>query len=224
MTYGILCIISLGSYSYGVLIVGASKLSRCARAPMPATHHTQKSTTSATHNSTMSADGLPAPHHLLGQIFPEWKSLKGRVAHELSEEGRGFRMGRGGSTQKKFICSGRTSDGGGCESEIRATLGRRTGGWKVSYVELEHVNCSGGVAKATGATLAPFAAEAISNNPDMSGAELGRLYKKKVGSLVQEKGRHVGVVGDSFSGERCEGGARGLCDAARAVDMLQLHV
>ena len=83
--------------------------------------------------------------------------------------------------QKKFICSGRSSDGGGCHSEVRATLGRRTGEWKVSYVELEHVNCSGGVAKATGATLAPLAAEAIPNNPDMSGAELGRLYKKKVG-------------------------------------------
>ena len=75
----------------------------------------------------MSADGLPAPHHFLGQCFPEWKSLKGRVAHEFSEEGRGFRMGRGGSAQEKFICSGRTGDGGGCQSEVRATLGRRTG-------------------------------------------------------------------------------------------------
>ena len=59
----------------------------------------------------------------------------------------------------------------------------------MSYVELEHVNCSGGVAKGTGATLAPFAAEAISNNPDMIGAELGHLYKKTVG--LKSAGRSV---------------------------------
>ena len=52
-------------------------------------------------------------------------------------------------------------------------------------MELEHVNCSGGVAKATGATLAPFAAEAISNNPDMSGAEQKKVGLKSAGRSVR---------------------------------------
>eukprot|EP00752_Nemacystus_decipiens_P013035 g11532.t1 len=98
-------------------------------------------------------------------------------------------MGRGGSTQKKFLCSGRASDGGGCQSEVRATMGRKSREWRISYVDLQHANCSGGVAKATGATLAPFAAEAMANNPNMNSAELGRLYKKNVG--LQAKPRTV---------------------------------
>lgn len=56
-------------------------------------------------------------------------------------------------------------------------------------MDLQHANCSGGVAKATGATLAPFAAEAMANNPHMNSADLGRLYKKNVG--LQAKPRTV---------------------------------
>eukprot|EP00752_Nemacystus_decipiens_P002471 g2327.t1 len=97
--------------------------------------------------------------------------------------------GAGLRTQKKILCSGRASDGGGCQSEVRATMGRKSREWRISYVDLQHANCSGGVAKATGATLAPFAAEAMANNPHMNSADLGRLYKKNVG--LQAKPRTV---------------------------------
>ena len=132
------------------------------------------------------------PHHSIISCTngcADSKRLTARVAHEFSEAGRGFKMGRGGSTQKKFLCSGRASDGGGCQSEVRATMGRKSREWRISYVDLQHANCSGGVAKATGATLAPFAAEAMANNPNMNSVELGRLYKKHVG--LQSKPRTV---------------------------------
>ena len=109
------------------------------------------------------------------------------MAQEFLEGGRGFKMGKGGGSQRKFICSGRKSDNGGCQSEVRATKGRASNEWKISYVNLDHVNCSGGAAKATAATLAPFAAEAITNNPNMNGAELGGLYKRLKGVAGKDR-------------------------------------
>ena len=50
--------------SVGAGVCTSFHLSRCARAPMPTTHHT--------HKSNMSADGLPAQHHLLPPAQHQW--------------------------------------------------------------------------------------------------------------------------------------------------------
>lgn len=135
----------------------------------------------------MSSDEPPPQHPLLGRFFPDAVSLKVAAAAALSAAGRSFKMGRGGSSQKKFICSGRgkVADAG-CQSEIRATK-QADGEWKVSFVQLEHIGCSGGVAKGKGSTIAGYAAAAIAANLDMKETEMKRSYEQAMGLTSSQR-------------------------------------
>ncbi|CAN0393418.1 unnamed protein product [Pylaiella littoralis] len=80
---------------------------------------------------------------------------------------------QGGSKQKYYLCSGK---GGGCPVEVKAYKGR--GGWNITGLVDGYTNCSGGMAKGKGTALHGMAADAMRDNPQLTGVAFKRKLER----------------------------------------------
>lgn len=137
----------------------------------------------------------------LGQLFKSRQEFTTAVRLQLMEDGKGWKVDKGGARQAGVRCAGHNHDPntkvhGGCGFRITVCKQTRVRGgsttnsissdqvsWKVTSVVDEHVNCSGkapprrpGVAeiRAAGHPI-------ISNNPKITASALQEMIKAQTG-------------------------------------------
>ncbi|CAN0211597.1 unnamed protein product [Pylaiella littoralis] len=109
-----------------------------------------------------------------GARYETTQHLQTAVGTFFNETGRSFTSGRkGGSKQKYYVCSGK---GGGCPVEVKAYKGK--GGWNITGLVDVHTNCSGGMAKGKSTALQGMAADAMRDNPQLTGVALKRKLER----------------------------------------------
>ena len=140
---------------------------------------------------TQVADRLPHPASKWAQ-FGTAAELRAAASEKFPEDGRAFTAGIGGGRQK-YTCSGepplpkrekKTKPGDlvlvepvlampttrRCKAEVRATKSC-AGEWRVTHANFEHVNCSGGDARARLCGINPLVKSTVSANHWGEGAQ-----------------------------------------------------
>lgn len=151
-----------------------------------------------------------APRIEVGSIFCSPQELRAAVSKRFLEDGRGFKAGIGGGRQKEYVCSGGRSlpkrvkkketkpgdppeilvepgvvlpVGPFCPAKVRATMSS-VGEWRVSHADFEHVNCSGGDARARLCGINPLVTRTVSANPEIGAKALKKSLEQETGVPV----------------------------------------
>lgn len=136
----------------------------------------------------------------VGQLFKSRQEFTTAVRLQLMEEGKGWKVDKGGARQAGVRCAGHDHDPvtkvhGGCGFRITVCKQTRGSGgsntdssseqltWKVTSVVDEHVNCSGkGPPRRPGvAEIRAAGHPIISNNPKITASALQKMIKVQAG-------------------------------------------
>lgn len=124
----------------------------------------------------------------IGTKFARPGDLKVAVELFYAAQGKGMKVGRGGSRQREFRCSGSmlkegTRENPGCQAVVRATK-QSDNEWKISSMHTIHENCSGRNHKVSAATAGRIASLIIAATPKVSGKALKAAIESKTGGSL----------------------------------------
>ena len=127
----------------------------------------------------------------VGLKFENSKSLRAESERAFLATGRSMIAGKGGGRQKEYYCSNRNFDKDsrtvrGCPAAVRATK-QATGEWKLSFVDLKHVNCAGSTTTTSIRAVQPLVEETLRLNPNMTGKDLRKTVQTMTGAPFSER-------------------------------------
>lgn len=123
-----------------------------------------------------------------GMRFARAEDLKVAVEQFYASQGKGVKLGQGGSRQREFRCSGSriiegTREHVGCPAVIRATK-QANSDWKISSMDTLHKNCTGFKGKVSLTTAERIASRIIATVPNITEMALKSAIENQTGGTL----------------------------------------